>query len=149
VTPGWLHVLMTGQPIGKEAGGTRALRAQGDNTMGTSINISVVGFVGGQPELTTDGEQQVASYSVAVNRKTRSGEQTLWVRVSCWNGLVAVVEKYVHKGSLVQVTGEWLRPRAWVDQNGNPQVSLDMSASRLVLLDRANGDEPVEEEMPF
>ena len=117
--------------------------------MSTSINISVVGFVGGQPEVKTVGEQQVASFSVAVNRKTRSGEQTLWVRVSCWNGLVPIVQKYVHKSSLLQVNGEWLRPRAWVDQSGNPQVSLDMSASRLVLLDRANGDEPVEEEMPF
>ena len=73
--------------------------------MGTSINISVVGFVGGEPEVKTVGEQQVASFSVAVNRKTRSGEQTLWVRVSCWNGLVPVVQKYVHKGSLVQVQG--------------------------------------------
>ncbi|MCL4237655.1 MAG: single-stranded DNA-binding protein [Anaerolineae bacterium] len=114
--------------------------------MGTSINISVTGFVGGEPEVKTVGEQQVATFSVAVNRKTRSGEQTLWVRVSCWNGLVAVVQKYVHKGSLLQANGEWLRPRAWVDQSGNPQVSLDMSATRLVLLDRANADEPVEDE---
>ena len=114
--------------------------------MGTSINISVTGFVGGEPEVKTVGEQQVASFSVAVNRKTRSGEQTLWVRVSCWNGLVPVVQKYVHKGSLVQVNGEWLRPRAWLDQNGNPQVSLDMSAMRLILLDRANADESVEDE---
>ncbi len=118
--------------------------------MGTSINISVVGFVGGQPEVKTVGEQKVASFSVAVNRKTRSGEQTLWVRVSCWNGLVAVVEKYVHKGSLLQVTGDWLRPRAWVDQSGNPQVSLDMSAMRLVLLDRTDAAEPAEDELlPF
>ena len=114
--------------------------------MGTSINISVTGFVGGEPEIRQVDDQQVATFSVAVNRKTRSGEQTLWVRVSCWNGLVAVVQKYVHKGSLLQVNGEWLRPRAWVDQSGNPQVSLDMSATRLVLLDRANTDEPVEDE---
>lgn len=114
--------------------------------MGTSINISVTGFVGGEPEIRQVDDQQVATFSVAVNRKTRSGEQTLWVRVSCWNGLVPVVQKYVHKGSLLQVNGEWLRPRAWVDQSGNPQVSLDMSATRLVLLDRANADEPVEDE---
>ena len=83
--------------------------------MGTSVNISVVGFVGGQPEVKTVGEQQVASFSVAVNRKTRSGEQTLWVRVSCWNGLVPVVQKYVHKGSLVQVTTEWLDAARFAD----------------------------------
>ncbi len=118
--------------------------------MSTSLNITVTGFVGGQPEIKTVGEQQVATFSVAVNRKTRAGEQqTLWVRVSCWNGLVAVVQKYVHTGSLVQVNSEWLRPRAWVDQSGNPQVSLDMSASRLILLDRANTDEPVEEDLPL
>jgi len=113
--------------------------------MGTSIGVSVVGFVGGEPEARTAGEQPVASFSVAVNRKTKSGEQTLWVRVSCWNKLAAVTQ-YIHKGSLVQVNGEWLRPRAWIDQNGNPQGSLEMSATRLVLLDRATVDEPVEEE---
>lgn len=118
--------------------------------MGTSIGVSVVGFVGGEPEVRTAGEQPVASFSVAVNRKTKSGEQTLWVRVSCWNGLVDVVQKYVHKSSLVQATSEWLRPRAWVDQGGNPQVSLDMSATRLVLLDRADAAELAEDEtLPF
>jgi single-strand DNA-binding protein len=123
----------------------------GEKTMGTSINISVTGFVGSEPEIKTVGEQRVATFSVAVNRKTRAGEQqTLWVRVSCWNGLVDVVQKYVHKGSLVQATSEWLRPHAWVDQGGNPQVSLDMSATRLVLLDRADTTEQAEDEpLPF
>ena len=35
--------------------------------MGTSINISVTGFVGGEPEIKTVGEQKVATFSVAVN----------------------------------------------------------------------------------
>ena len=41
----------------------------------------------------------------------------------------------------MQVTAEWLRPSAWTDQSGTAQASVDMDASRLVLLDRAeNGD---------
>jgi single stranded DNA-binding protein len=88
------------------------------------------------------GEQRVASFSVAVNRKTSKGEQqTLWVRVNCWNKLADVATQYVHKGSLILATAEWMRPSAWLDQNGNPQASVDMTANRLVLLDRVNGDD--------
>ncbi|MBZ0297364.1 MAG: single-stranded DNA-binding protein [Anaerolineae bacterium] len=86
--------------------------------MGTMINISVTGFVGSESQVREVGEQRVASFSVAVNRKNSNGQkQTLWVRVNCWNKLADVVTEYVHKGSLVQVTTKWLRPSAWVDQN--------------------------------
>jgi len=48
----------------------------------TSINIQVTGFVGSDPQVKTVGEQQVASFSVAVNRKNGGGKkQTLWLRV--------------------------------------------------------------------
>ena len=110
--------------------------------MGTIINISVTGFVGSEPQMREVGEQRVAAFSVAVNRKTGNGQQqTLWVRVNCWNKLADVAAQYVHKGSLVQVTTEWMRPGAWIDQSGNPQASVDLDANRLVLLDRVeNGD---------
>lgn len=91
-------------------------------------------------------------FSVAVNRKNGNGQkQMLWVRVNAWGKLADVAAQYVHKGSLVQVSSEWLRPSAWVDQSGSPQVSLDMDANRLVLLDRAdNGDNGhSEEEVDF
>jgi single-stranded DNA-binding protein len=51
--------------------------------MGTSINMQITGFVGSDPQVRQVGEQHVASFSVAVSRKNRSGEkQTLWVRVN-------------------------------------------------------------------
>lgn len=93
--------------------------------MGTSINIQVTGFVGSDPQVKTVGEQQVASFSVAVNRKNGGGKkQTLWLRVNCWNKLADVAAQYVKKGSLVQVTTEWLRPSAWVDQSCEFQRNL-------------------------
>jgi len=119
--------------------------------MGTSINIQVTGFVGSDPQVKTVGEQQVASFSVAVNRKNGNGKkQTLWLRVNCWNKLSEIAAQYVHKGSLVQVTTEWLRPSAWTAQDGTPQASLDVDANRLVLLDRLESDEPENgEDIPF
>ena len=84
----------------------------------------------------------MASFSVAVNRKNSNGDQkTLWVRVNCWNKLADVAADYIHKGSLVQVTTEWMRPSAWIDQSGSPQASVDLDANRLILLDRVNGND--------
>jgi single-strand DNA-binding protein len=122
--------------------------------MGTSVNMQITGFVGSDPQVRQVGEQSVAAFSVAVSRKNRAGEkQTLWVRVNCWNKLSDVAAQYVKKGSLVQVTAEWLRLSAWTDQSGTPQPSLDIDANRLVLLDRAeNGDNGHSEdtsEVPF
>lgn len=105
--------------------------------MGTSLHFHLTGFVGSDPQLRLVGDQSVASFSVAVSRKTSSGQKlTLWVRVNCWNKLADIAQQYVRKGSLVQVSTEWLRPSAWIDQSGSPQPSLDIDANRLVLLDR-------------
>jgi hypothetical protein len=57
------------------------------------------------------GEQRVASFSLAVNRKTSAGkQQTLWVRVNAWNGLAEVAVKYIRKSSLIQceATSTWM-----------------------------------------
>jgi single-strand DNA-binding protein len=125
--------------------------------MGTLLNISITGYVGNDPQVrtvqTSNGDKQVASFSVAVNRTTGGGQkQTLWVRVNCWDKLSDVATNYIHKGSLVQITTEWLRPSAWMDQSGSPQASIDIDANRLVLLDRVengdNNDTPAEE-IPF
>ena len=120
--------------------------------MGTSINLQVTGFVGSDPQLKTVGEQQVASFSIAVSRKNGAGKkQTLWLRVNCWNKLSDIAVQYVKKGSLVQVATEWMRPSAWTDQGGTPQASIDLDANRLVLLDRLENDDTESEggDIPF
>ena len=90
--------------------------------MGTLLLTSVTGFVGGEVSVREVGEQRVASFSVAVNRKTSSGEQqTLWVRVNCWNKLADVANGYLKTGSLVQIQASWMRPSAYLDREGNPQ----------------------------
>ena len=124
--------------------------------MGTHIGITLTGHVGSEPQVrtvqTSTGEKQVASFSIAVNRTNGGGQQqTLWVRVNCWQNLASVANSYVKRGSIVQVTGSWLRPSAWVDQNGNPQASLDMDVDRLILLERIENDETeaTPDEIPF
>ena len=124
--------------------------------MGTHIGITLTGHVGSEPQVrtvqTSTGEKQVASFSIAVNRTNGGGQQqTLWVRVNCWDKLASVASSYLKRGVQVQATGSWLRPSAWVDQNGNPQASLDMDVDRLILLERVeNGEtEVAPDEIPF
>ena len=110
--------------------------------MGTIITASVTGFVGGDVDVREVGEQQVASFSVAVNRKLSNGdEQTLWVRVNCWNKLADVASNYIKRGSLVQIQSSWIRTSAYIDRDGNAQASIDITADRLILLDRSNGND--------
>ena len=81
---------------------------------------------------------------------TSSGkQQTLWVRVNAWNGLGDVAVKFLRKGSLAQVETSWLRPSAWIDQNGEARVSLDLDANRITLLDRVEANDPQQEQIPF
>lgn len=105
--------------------------------MSTSIDINVTGFVGADPQVRMVGDQQVASFSLAVSRKRADGTKlTLWLRVNCWQKLAEIAEQYVRKGSHVQVKAEWARLTAYTDRGGNPQPSIDIDATRLVLLDR-------------
>ena len=111
--------------------------------MGSLFTVTICGFVGGTVSVREVGEQRVASFSVAANRKTRNGDQqTIWVRVNCWNGLSEVAERYLQSGSQVLITASWMRTSAYIDRDGNPQSSIDINADRLVLLDRFNGDAP-------
>jgi single stranded DNA-binding protein len=125
--------------------------------MGSSISVQITGFVGSDVVLKEVGEQRVASFSLAVNRTVRrhngstgSGQQqTLWVRVNAWNGLSDVVVKYVRKSSLIQVESSWMRSSAWIDKNGEPRVSIDIDANRIILLDRVGTNEQETERIPF
>lgn len=118
--------------------------------MGSSMSLNLTGHVGTTPILKEVVERRVASFSLAVTHKTSSGkQQTLWVRVNCWNDLSDVAMKYLHKGSLCQCEATWMRSSAWIDKNGEPRVSLDIDANRLILLDRVPAKESETEQIPF
>ena len=99
-----------------------------------------------------NGETIRVPDSLAGSRKNGGGQkQTLWIRVNCWGNLSNVAQQYVKKSSLVQATAEFLRPSAWISQDGTPQASIDIDANRLILLDRVeNGDsEEASQDIPF
>lgn len=89
--------------------------------MAGSLNkASILGNVGGDPDIrATQGGGRVANFSVATSEtwtdkaSGQKKERTEWHRVVVWNdGLVGVIEKYVHKGSKVYIEGE-IQTRKW------------------------------------
>jgi len=116
--------------------------------------IIIVGNLGGDPTTnTTKDGQQVANFSVAVNRKKGNTKVTTWYRVSAWSANAELAQKYLKKGSRVMVEGSGLRANAYIDQSGKAQASLVLNADRIIFLDSApeNGASSSEdgEQIPF
>ncbi len=93
--------------------------------MAGSLNkVMILGNLGADPVVRSmSSGAKVASFSVATSDKWRDKtsneqrERTEWHRISLFgDGLVSVVERYLHKGSKVYIEGE-LRTRKWTDTN--------------------------------
>jgi len=99
-------------------------------------NITIVGHLGGEPEIRHLPSGTIAaSFSVASNEPytNKDGERvpnTEWFRVVAYqtgeNGLVtALIQKYLHKGQLVFISGSPTN-RKWIDQQGNNRTSFEI-----------------------
>ncbi len=106
----------------------------------------IVGNVGRDPEMRyTPGGTAVCDFSVAVNRRwtdkqtNEMREKTTWFRVTCWNRLAETVNQYVYKGMRVLVAGE-VDASAWVDNEGNPRATLELTARDVKFLSRRDED---------
>ena len=102
----------------------------------------VVGYVGDNPKVnTTQTGRKVAGITVATTEKgytTQSGvtypDKTEWHQIVLWGRLAEVVEKYVHRGSMVYVQGK-LRTRSY-EKDGITRYTTEIEADILQMLDR-------------
>jgi single-strand binding protein len=108
-----------------------------------SVNMAVVvGYVGDNPKVSmTQTGRKVAGITVATTEKgytTQSGvtypDKTEWHQIVLWGRLAEVVEKYVHKGSMVYVQGK-LRTRSY-EKDGITRYTTEIEAEVLQMLDR-------------
>jgi len=126
-----------------------------------SLNkIMLIGNVGSDPEMRyTPNGKAVTSFRMATNRRytTSSGEsreETEWFRVSVWGKQAESCNQFLSKGKRVYVEGR-LSSQNWEGQDGQMRTSLEVSANRVIFLDRAastslpeeGGLEP--EDLPF
>jgi single-strand DNA-binding protein len=102
--------------------------------MTTFNKISIVGFVGRDPQLrfTPEGTP-ICNFSIATTerRKDKSGETqetVTWFQVALFGRQAEVASEYLAKGSLVYVEGS-LTQREWTDRDGAVRYNLSVRGS--------------------
>lgn len=121
--------------------------------MGANFNCNKT-FLGGR--LTADPEMKqtqsgipVCSFSIAVNRRTKQGEQQKadFFNVTAWRQTAEFVNKYFRKGSSIFVVGT-LQNRSWTDQQGVKRYATDIVADEVTFVDSRNDAQGAEAASP-
>jgi single-strand DNA-binding protein len=95
--------------------------------------ITIAGRLGVDPEIRfTSNGQKVTSLRVATNSRRGSKEETIWWRVTVWGENLDKIISFLKKGSAVIIVGELSKPEIFTDREGNPQVSLNITASNIM-----------------
>jgi single-strand DNA-binding protein len=108
--------------------------------------IIVIGNVGRDPEMRyTPSGQAVTSFSIASNRRYRTGdgeqrEETEWFNVSAFGRLSEICNQYLTRGQQVYVEGR-LRGRSYADRDGQPRYSLEIMLTEMQMLGRRGENE--------
>lgn len=107
-----------------------------------SLNkIMIIGNVGTDPEMRfTPNGNPVTSFRIAAshNYTAADGErkqETEWFTVVAWNRLAESCNQFLTKGRRAYVEGR-LRSRTWEGQDGVKRTRLEITANRVLFLDR-------------
>ena len=94
--------------------------------------IQIAGHLGVEPETRfTPNGQKVTTLRMATNSKKNGKEETIWWRVTIWGDRFDKFLSYVKKGSALIIIGELGKPEIYTDKEGNPQVSLNITAEMI------------------
>jgi single-strand DNA-binding protein len=105
---------------------------------------TLVGHVGRDPEIRNmSNGDAVATVSLATTEKWKDKngerqEKTEWHRLVFFGKLADIVDKYVHKGSLIYVEGK-LTTRKW-EKDGVERYTTEINCNEMKLLNKVEGD---------
>ena len=95
--------------------------------------VVLTGRLTADPELkTTQSGISVTSFSIAVDRRYRSGEerQTDFINVVAWRQQAEFVAKYFKKGNMIGIEGS-IQTRKYTDKNGNNRTAFEVVANNV------------------
>ena len=103
-----------------------------------SINITVLtGRLTSDVELkTTQNGVSVCSFSIAVDRKYKQGEekQSDFINIVAWRGTAEFISKHFSKGSAIGIEGS-IQTRKYTDKNGNNRTAFEIVANNVHFID--------------
>lgn len=92
------------------------------------LNLHICGRLGADPETRTAGSGTVTTFNVATTsaRKGDDGKYaTEWIRVSAWNKMGELLQKYFHKGDIFDGYGD-LTVERYTTREGTPGFQLNL-----------------------
>ena len=95
--------------------------------------VVLTGRLTADPELkTTPNGISVTSFSIAVGRRYRAGEeaQTDFINIVAWRQTAEFVTKYFKKGSMIGIEGS-IQTRKYTDKNGNNRTAFEVVANNV------------------
>ena len=117
------------------------------------FNLGVLtGRLTADPELkTTQSGISVTSFSIAVDRRYRAGEekQTDFINVVAWRQSAEFVAKYFKKGNMIGIEGS-IQTRKYTDKNGNNRPAFEVVANNVQFVETKRDSAPsaVEDNAP-
>ncbi len=94
--------------------------------------INIAGHLGADPETRfTPSGKKVTTLRVATRTRKGGNDDTIWWRVTIWGDQFDKLLSYLKKGSAIVVFGEVQKPDIFMDREGKPQISLEITASHI------------------
>jgi single-strand DNA-binding protein len=118
---------------------------------GSYNRIVLVGNLTRDPEIRyidgTGSGKAVTKFSLAINRKTKGADETMFIDIVAWDRLGEICNQYLKKGMSTLVEGR-LVIRKYDDKDGNKRTAVEVVASDMQMLDskgsgggaRSNGE---------
>jgi single-strand DNA-binding protein len=103
---------------------------------GSYNRIVLVGNLTRDPEIkyVDGGGKAVTKFALAVNRKTKGGDETMFIDVVAWDRLGEICNQYLKKGMSTLIEGR-LVIRKYDDKDGNKRTAVEVVASDMQMLD--------------
>lgn len=106
--------------------------------------VVLTGRLTADPELkTTQSGISVTSFSIAVDRRYRAGEekQTDFINIVAWRQSAEFVAKYFKKGNMIGIEGS-IQTRKYTDKNGNNRTAFEVVANNVQFVETKRDSAP-------
>jgi single-strand DNA-binding protein len=107
---------------------------------GSYNRIVLVGNLTRDPEIryVDGGGKAVTKFALAVNRRTKTGDDTMFIDVVAWDRLGEICNQYLKKGMSALVEGR-LAIRKYETKEGEKRTAVEVVASDMQMLDKKSG----------
>ena len=109
--------------------------------------VVLTGRLTADPELkTTPNGYSVTTFSIAVNRRYRAGEESQadFINIVAWRQTAEFVTRYFKKGSMIGIEGS-IQTRKYTDKNGNNRTAFEVVANNVQFVESKRDAAPAQE----